>query len=390
MHSRTAYIRSHRSFSMLKSRLAAFAAIGVAGGAALLVLLPAAQMLRAPAPSEAVPVMVPAALRTAVRTAAPAAVVDTPAPRRIYRFSIVPGGLAGRDELLQAIARDRVVAAHYAGFDAGKARVLTVDKARAVYVSYRKGDQVYWTAKKLTLAPGETVITDGVNEIRGRCGNRISDVPQFPVEARGPTERELDSSIVQPADEGLQSVAFAPGDTQGYNGQGHQLVSFPYGAGLLTPGPAAQGASGRLGTLDGNETPRFPYATRYPVATAATPVGSATPATPSEPGAAEPVPAAVPVIVPVIAAADPVTPVVSADVPATLPASDTTGGNVADPGSLPAPVALDAALWPPGLVASTPAPTPASAETPEPGSLWLGGAGFAAMLLLRRRQRHPA
>ncbi|QJE02410.1 PEP-CTERM sorting domain-containing protein [Massilia forsythiae] len=375
---------------MLKSRLAAFTVIGLAGGAALLVLLPAAQMLRAPAVPEAAPATVPATLRMSARAAAPAAAADKPAPRRVYRFSIVPGGLASRDELLQAIAHDPVVAAHYAGFDADKARAVTVDKARAVYVSYRKGDQVYWTAKKLTLAPGETVLTDGVNEIRGRCGNRISDVPRFPVEAHGPSERDLDSSTLQPADGGLESVSYAPAAAQGYDGQSHQLVSFPYGAGLLTPGAGSPGSTGRFGTLDGNETPRFPYATRYPV-TAATPVGPATPvdtaapvgpAVPSAPGTD----GLVPTTQPVLAASDPVVPVVSADVPATLPATDTTGANVADPGNLPAPVALDPSLWPPGLAAATPAPTPASAEAPEPGSLWLGGVGLAAMLLLRRRR----
>jgi hypothetical protein len=118
-----------------------------------------------------------------------------------------------RRELARAIVVDKVVAAHYAAFEASRATVKTVAAPRGVYVSYRKGDKVYWTAKKLQLAQGETVLSDGQNEIRTRCGNRISDVPRLPVEVKGPSEEELDSSVEQAQegdDEGsVAQVGFA-------------------------------------------------------------------------------------------------------------------------------------------------------------------------------------
>ncbi|WP_075794365.1 PEP-CTERM sorting domain-containing protein [Massilia putida] len=151
--------------------------------------------------------------------------------RRVYPYSIVPGGLADRKELARAIVTDKVVAVHYAAFEADKATVETVRKPRGVYVSYRKGDKVYWTAKKLQLAEGETLLSDGRSQIRTRCGNRISDVPQLPVEARGPSEEELDSSVEVAADGtgegGVQQVGFAvEGNPAGH---GYQLQSFGTG-----------------------------------------------------------------------------------------------------------------------------------------------------------------
>ena len=55
-----------------------------------------------------------------------------------------------------------------------------------MYVSYRLGDRVFWTAKTLKLAKGEAVITDGVNEARARCGNRLSPTPVEPVSPEQP------------------------------------------------------------------------------------------------------------------------------------------------------------------------------------------------------------
>ncbi|RZL30045.1 MAG: hypothetical protein EOP35_24510, partial [Rubrivivax sp.] len=152
-------------------------------------------------------------------------------PRRIYPYSIVAGGVSGRAELAHVIQTDKVVAAHYASFAVAKAHPVTVAKARAVYVSYRKGDQVFWTAKKVRLAEGETLLTDGKSEIRGRCGNRISEVAMLPVEAGAPSEDELDAAVDDDGDGGpLQVAAPFAGDGGRY---AHQLLSFPNGAGLL-------------------------------------------------------------------------------------------------------------------------------------------------------------
>jgi hypothetical protein len=121
---------------------------------------------------------------------------DLASRRPVYPYSIIPGGVASAAELRAAVAHDPVVAAHYAAFDLANARVFQVQEARAVYVSYRKGDDVFWTSKKLRLAVGETLITDGQHISRTRCGNQISDVPRLPVSLAGdPEPQTLDTPV---------------------------------------------------------------------------------------------------------------------------------------------------------------------------------------------------
>jgi hypothetical protein len=197
MDYRSAYIRRSRKGSRLNKRMAVAGVLGVAACAAAFAL--AMRPSAPPAPAAHVTAQADAAApATAAQPAAGQA--EPKKTRRVYPYSIVPGGVLDRRELAHAIVLDKVVAAHYAAFEASKATLKTVAAPRGVYVSYRKGDKVYWTAKKLQLAQGETVLSDGQNEIRTRCGNRISDVPQLPVEAKGPSEEELDSSVEQAQD----------------------------------------------------------------------------------------------------------------------------------------------------------------------------------------------
>jgi len=130
-----------------------------------------------------------------------------------------------------------------------KASLRGVDKPRAVYVSYRKGEQVYWTSKKMMLAAGETLLSDGQHDIRARCGNRIADTPQLPVEARGPSEQELDTPVEQTNGE-LRQVAYDP-EVDAGEGRQFALQSFANGAGLLTATQSQSGAS-QAGTVLGN------------------------------------------------------------------------------------------------------------------------------------------
>ena len=106
--------------------------------------------------------------------------------RPVYPYSVIPGGVESAQELKNAVLRDSVVAGHYSDFNLAKARVIRLDSDRALYVSYRLGDRVFWTAKTLKLAKGEAVITDGVNEARARCGNRLSPTPVAPVSPEQP------------------------------------------------------------------------------------------------------------------------------------------------------------------------------------------------------------
>ena len=98
--------------------------------------------------------------------------------RPVYPYSVVPGGVRDAHELKLAAQRDPVVAAHYAGFDYDHARVVRLVLARTAYVSYRIGNKIYWTRHRISLKPGETVITDGKITARTRCANRIEEIPQ--------------------------------------------------------------------------------------------------------------------------------------------------------------------------------------------------------------------
>jgi hypothetical protein len=134
--------------------------------------------------------------------------------RPVYPYSIIPGGVLSAAELRSAVAHDSVVAAHYAAFDLAKARVFRVQEARAVYVSYRRGDDVFWTSKKLRLAVGETLITDGQHTSRTRCGNQISDVPRTPISlVADPLPQTLDTPLVSQIIEPV--VAPITGDLEG-------------------------------------------------------------------------------------------------------------------------------------------------------------------------------
>lgn len=316
--------------------------------------------------------------------------------RRIYPYSIVPGGVASREDLARRAGADPVVARHYASFDIGKAHPVAVTRARAVHVSYRKGDKVYWTAHKVMLAAGETVFTDGASDIRGRCGNRISDRPQLPVAMNEPSAQELDASM---------SVAFNGDDDGGLQNTGFSLdddlpagsaTRFQHLAGVAAPdaAPASaltrtampamptvwNGGSGGMGMqptrfLTVSSGPTVALGPTTEVATTVVPGASTgTPATampvpaatgtPSTPSGAAPADTAATPTVPTVPAVStiPTVPAVPS-LPAGTPA---TAGPAAPP-----PVAPGKPALPEG-------------EIPEPATLWLSGAALAGMLLVRR------
>jgi len=110
-----------------------------------------------------------------------------------YNYSVIPGGARDAQELAHAIATDSVVADHYRDVDPSTMRPERVAADRMAYVSYRKNDRVFWTKRKVRIYEGETILTNGETEIRGRCGNGISMAPLLPTSDEEPVETQFDA-----------------------------------------------------------------------------------------------------------------------------------------------------------------------------------------------------
>jgi hypothetical protein len=380
MKIRRAYPRGRLKRARLQKRLALAAMLAVAACAAFTLRPePALQAFHAAAePAGRMPTA-PAVYRVAAD-----ATDATPSrARRVYPYSIVPGGVTSRAELARAVMADKVVAAHYAGFAVEKASLRTVAGARAVYVSYRKGGQVYWTAHKVTLAEGEAILSDGSNDIRARCGNRISETPQLPVESNGPDERELDTPLAPAGDaaDGTPRQTASARDAVAH-GKALALASFADGAGLLAAAPAHNGAdqAGLASPPDaGGKRPLFAGLERSASRVAGQTTGSSTAGSntagsiavgaatmhsnSSETGGAS-------------SSGSP-------DGAAGASPGATGAGASPSTGSNPGPGKPALPGQPPGRLPNGAAPAQPR-DVPEPASLWLIGVAGAALLLQRR------
>jgi hypothetical protein len=399
LETRTTYRRRLKAAARRNRRLAAVALLGIASCAAMVALWrePALERLVHAGAGDTIPL-------AAQALGAPGPEVGTPA-RRVYRHSVVPGGVADRAELMRVIRTDKVVAHHYAAFRADQAGVVGVARPRAVHVSYRKGDKVYWTAKKVMLAEGETLLSDGQSEIRTRCGNRISDVAQLPVEADAPTEEELDGSVEEG---GLLAVNYAfDADLEGTAGQGYQLVVFPNAAGLAVDGASTSTAAtatrpyaafGSVGaspaTLAGWRTVLASTSgSAASSASSSTSTSSSAADSPASSGAADALVADTPVAD--ASVADTAQPDDSAVSGAVIGSTDVPAGSSAvvlpKPETEPEPLPSDpdALVWPPGLLAGIDETAAqqgeARGEVPEPPAVWMGAAAWVALALARRR-----
>jgi hypothetical protein len=125
--------------------------------------------------------------------------------RTFYLYSVIPGGIRSIQELKNAIAKDLVVSTHYATFRMERARIIRLDRERLMHVSYRLGDEVFWTQRVLTVKKGETLVTDGVQTARTRCGNLISETIAAPVSANEPPVEELNAP---------EKIPFTPGELE--------------------------------------------------------------------------------------------------------------------------------------------------------------------------------
>jgi len=113
--------------------------------------------------------------------------------RPIFPYSIVPGGVRDARELQSAASHDPVVAKHYSDFRIAAARTVRLEKPLEMYVSYRRNNQVYWTRNRMLVPAGESLISDGENLARVRCGNRLSAIAAKPVSTSEPTKEELNA-----------------------------------------------------------------------------------------------------------------------------------------------------------------------------------------------------
>ncbi len=177
--------------------------------------------------------------------------VDASPAKRVYGHSVIPGGVRGSAELASVLERDAVVRAHYADFDSANARVVHVERARLVHVSYRMGDDIYWTKKTVRLVKGEALLTDGKSFVRARCGNRIADIAQLAVSRNEPAPEELDTVISpQTANNSLQgnspvSVALRSAANQGLSNHA-RMGAAPRATGAMTTAqPSAPGTGPR-------------------------------------------------------------------------------------------------------------------------------------------------
>jgi len=120
--------------------------------------------------------------------------------RQVYPYSVVDGGVHSVQDLRSAIWRDPVVAKHYLNFRLDRARVIEAKADKYFHVSYRIGGEIFWTRKRLKVAKGERLITDGTNFTRTRCANVLSDVPQGKTAPDEPAPEVLDAPLNPPSD----------------------------------------------------------------------------------------------------------------------------------------------------------------------------------------------
>jgi hypothetical protein len=115
--------------------------------------------------------------------------------RRAYPYSVIPGGVRDVNELREVAARDYVVRRHYARFNFNHASLVRAGARRLVYMSYRRGDAIFWTRKKVHLHPDELLLTDGVVTARARCGNQVSEAAKSEASEEEPSEDVFDQPV---------------------------------------------------------------------------------------------------------------------------------------------------------------------------------------------------
>lgn len=176
------------------------------------------------------------------------AALDVSAPvesrRTVFPYSVIPGGVRDAKELATTVSKDHVVADHYSSFKLSQAHTVRLDQPTAMYVSYRVGNHIYWTKNRMVIPAGETLISDGENLARVRCGNRLSKIAALPVSASEPPSEQLETpSFVPP-----MLAEMLPGEGS------ETLPGVAAALPIMPPGPASDGP----GPSDGAIIPLIP------------------------------------------------------------------------------------------------------------------------------------
>ena len=100
------------------------------------------------------------------------------APRPVYPYSLLPGGVRSVAELRKAFKDNPEYAAMFPGFDFTKAHLVHIKQW--AWVNFRKDGKVGWSKEPILL--DEDIVSDGRYMIRLRCANKISSTPQVPVD----------------------------------------------------------------------------------------------------------------------------------------------------------------------------------------------------------------
>jgi hypothetical protein len=101
-------------------------------------------------------------------------------------YPVVAGGVRSQTELQSVKTADQTVEAHYADFNDQTAVPRILSGPVEGYVSYRKSGRILWTARRVQIPAGETVLDDGVTLIWCKCGRRVST--ELPTLASGEEE----------------------------------------------------------------------------------------------------------------------------------------------------------------------------------------------------------
>jgi PEP-CTERM motif len=139
-------------------------------------------------------------------------------PGVVYPYSIVPGGVRSPEQLFELSQHDPAIGRHYEGFDFHHARIIELAEPKLVYLSYRIGNNIFWTHKKVALRKGEKLITDGKMTARTRCANRVSETAQKAVSPEEPPAGKFEEPFL--AGGSTTEVPFPESATRSFSGFG--------------------------------------------------------------------------------------------------------------------------------------------------------------------------